>query len=117
MPRMNAQAGRKTSHGPAVFIVGCARSGTTLLRLMLDSHPSLAIPPETGFLIPIAAERPQTPAELASILTSFHTWGDFSMSRHDFARALEALKPFSSAAGVRSFYELYAEHQGKMRWG
>ena len=32
------------------IIVGSPRSGTTLLRLMLDAHPDLAIPPETGFL-------------------------------------------------------------------
>jgi hypothetical protein len=32
------------------IIVGAPRSGTTLLRFMLDSHPELAIPPETGFL-------------------------------------------------------------------
>ena len=31
------------------IIVGCPRSGTTLLRFMLDTHPKLAIPPETGF--------------------------------------------------------------------
>jgi hypothetical protein len=30
---------------------GCPRSGTTLLRLMLDAHPLLAIPPETAWLI------------------------------------------------------------------
>ena len=34
---------------PAPFIVGVTRSGTTLLRLMLDSHPELTIPPETHF--------------------------------------------------------------------
>jgi hypothetical protein len=28
--------------GPVTFLVGCERSGTTLLRLMLDSHPQLA---------------------------------------------------------------------------
>src|SRR5436190_22507250 len=33
------------------IIVGSPRSGTTLLRFMLDSHPELAIPPETGFLL------------------------------------------------------------------
>src|SRR5581483_4079891 len=38
-----------TPHRP-IFIVGANGSGTTLLRLMLDSHPNLAIPPETGFL-------------------------------------------------------------------
>ena len=35
---------------PAPFIVGVSRSGTTLLRLMLDAHPLLAIPPETHFI-------------------------------------------------------------------
>ncbi len=34
-----------------IFIVGCARSGTTLLRLMLDSHPKIAIPAESHFII------------------------------------------------------------------
>jgi hypothetical protein len=31
------------------FIVGCPRSGTTLLRWMLDSHPTIAVTPETHF--------------------------------------------------------------------
>ena len=33
-----------------VFIVGAARSGTTLVRSMLGAHPELAIPPESHFL-------------------------------------------------------------------
>lgn len=36
--------------GPPIFIVGCQRSGTTLLRLMLDSHPAISCGPETRFL-------------------------------------------------------------------
>jgi len=32
------------------FIQGCHRSGTTLLRYLLDSHPRLACPPESKFL-------------------------------------------------------------------
>ncbi len=35
--------------GP-VFVVGSMRSGSTMLRLMLDSHPRIAIPSETGFM-------------------------------------------------------------------
>ena len=31
------------------FIVGCPRSGTTLLRFMLDAHPEIAVTPETHF--------------------------------------------------------------------
>ena len=32
------------------FIVGIARSGTTLLRVMLDAHPDISIGPETNVL-------------------------------------------------------------------
>ena len=41
---------------PAPFLVGVTRSGKTLLRLMLDSHPELTIPPETHF-VPRLAQR------------------------------------------------------------
>jgi Sulfotransferase family len=34
---------------PPIFIVGCPRSGTTLLTQMLDRHPSLAVCKETHF--------------------------------------------------------------------
>lgn len=33
-----------------IFVVGCQRSGTTVLRLMLDSHRDIACGPETRFL-------------------------------------------------------------------
>ena len=35
-----------------VFVIGCPRSGTTMLQLMLHSHPRIAVPPETRFLVP-----------------------------------------------------------------
>jgi hypothetical protein len=39
---------------PMPIIVGSPRSGTTLLRFMMDAHAELAIPPETGFLITVS---------------------------------------------------------------
>src|ERR1043166_1898196 len=38
-----------------VFLVGCHRSGTTLLRFLLDSHENLACPPESKFLSGVEA--------------------------------------------------------------
>ena len=35
--------------GP-IFIIGAMGSGSTLLRLILDSHDNIAIPQETGFM-------------------------------------------------------------------
>ncbi len=51
---------------PYVFIVGCPRSGTTLLQRMLDSHPQLAVANDTHF-IPRAIE--DVPARVDPLLT------------------------------------------------
>lgn len=40
-----------------IFVLGCPRSGTTLLQLMLHAHPRIAVPPETRFLVPIYRRR------------------------------------------------------------
>ena len=34
-----------------IFLIGCPRSGTTLLRVILDSHPNVACPAETFYLL------------------------------------------------------------------
>ena len=34
---------------PCLFVIGCPRSGTTLLRRMLDHHPDLAVSNEAHF--------------------------------------------------------------------
>ena len=36
------------------FLIGTYRSGSTLLRYILDSHSNIAVPPETNFLYPLA---------------------------------------------------------------
>lgn len=36
---------------PVFFIVAAARSGTTLLRTILDAHPNVSIPPESKLII------------------------------------------------------------------
>ncbi|MGA1463699.1 MAG: sulfotransferase family protein [Steroidobacteraceae bacterium] len=46
------------------FVVGCPRSGTTLLQTILDSHPDVAVPPESHFFRhyrgAVEAETPET---------------------------------------------------------
>jgi hypothetical protein len=42
--------GRGLDADRPIFIVGCQRSGTTMLRLMLDSHSRISCGPETRFL-------------------------------------------------------------------
>jgi len=40
----------KTMKKPPIFIVGCPRSGTTLARVILDSHPNICCGPETHII-------------------------------------------------------------------
>jgi len=109
---------------PVPFLVGAPRSGTTLLRLMLDGHSALAIPPETGFL-PVLGERlaegPVGRAELLELVTGFPpgapAWLDFGLERAAYAAALAALEPFDPVEGARAFYRMYAARHGKPRWG
>lgn len=104
-------------------IVGAPRSGTTLLRFMLDSHPQLAIPPETGFLIPAATlvDDRVDPRELYRLITNyppdFPGWDDFGVAREQLWREMERLEPFTVAGAVRAFYRLYAQKQNKPRYG
>jgi protein-tyrosine sulfotransferase len=51
--------GRTVKPGPPVFVVCNGRSGSTLLRFLLDAHPDLACPPETNL--------PQMAAQLATV--------------------------------------------------
>lgn len=109
---------------PFPIIVGAPRSGTTLLRLMLDAQSDLAIPPETGFLAPLsqlagpeAASRLSTIAIMTATPAEAPTWPDFGIERSEFELAVQALNPFSPAEAARTFYRLYAKRHGKSRFG
>ena len=48
------EGGSLQRHGPAaapVFLVGSERSGSTLLRLMLDHHPEIAFAQKIDFVV------------------------------------------------------------------
>jgi hypothetical protein len=92
--------------GPArpIFIIGAMGSGTTLLRLMLDSHPNIAIPEETGFMRVYNAYS----------WTPFKYSGGETMERLGWSQ--EALDVFLAHHFDRLFMN-YAEQHGKRRWG
>jgi hypothetical protein len=129
LSRVHARRGRHVVAArplpPAPFIVGSPRSGTTLLRLMLDSHPQLAIPPETGFIPGALAavfgnderQRQSFTAALVNFPPQATGWQDFGIEVDAFRRELQALAPFRFDAAIRCFYRMYAARFGKPRWG
>src|SRR5919197_2923061 len=74
---------------PGRFVVGVPRSGTTLLRLMLDAHPKLTIPPETHFVPKLITQfegwmnEGVGTAELRerafALITTHPRWGDMGL--------------------------------------
>lgn len=104
---------------PAPFVVGAPRSGTTLLRLMLDAHSLLAIPPETGF-VPVAASvaaRGGGPDALLAEITRLPTWADLGLASDQARELLLAVRPWSVSEGLRVLYRAYARRHGKPRFG
>lgn len=89
--------------GP-IFLIGAMGSGTTLLRLVLDSHPNIAIPQETGFMRAYNA----------------HKFIPFKWSGKNWAKRLgwshEELDQELGAFYDRLFMRYVSQH-GKQRWG
>ena len=108
----------------AFFIMGAARSGTTLLRLMLNRHPRLAIPPESHFLIPLMDEMPleeplmpdqaRRAAEILTTHPRFRTWHIESSA---LARAFVERAPCPLRELIDTAFRLEVRRTGKPRWG
>jgi hypothetical protein len=116
IPRVLSRDARRD---PVPFVVGMNRSGTTLLRMMLDAHPQLTIPPETHFvpaLIKACRQPGATPEDALAAMKSAREWGDFGFSDEEMLARLRATSVRPGPA-TRTFYEAYMEQQGKTRWG
>jgi hypothetical protein len=103
-----------------VFVVGCPRSGTTLVQTMLDSHPRLSVLYEAESLvdIPLGLRTSATSASEALALAEAHQ----NSRTHGFdartARALCRQLGITDAAGaMRVLAASQALAQGKTRWG
>lgn len=109
-----------------IFVVGCPRSGTTLFRTMLSAHRSIAIPPETRYLMNMYWRRGQLGdlrqremrVKLASAIvddpeTRFRVLGlDGEQVK---AEIVDGPPTLGSAFGI--IFRDYARLFGKPRWG
>lgn len=81
-----------------IFIVGCQRSGTTMLRLVLDSHSRISCGPETRFL-----------ADMERIVTSdWRRLRRYGLERDEWLRRI--------ADFFAAIQTDYATGRGKVRW-
>lgn len=82
------------------FLLSPYRSGTTLLRYCLDSHPELAVPPETDYLAP-----------LLSALQDEDSLVGFADLGYESSQVASSLGRYG-----RSFLDTYAQGRGATGW-
>jgi hypothetical protein len=103
--------------GPPVIVLGVSRSGTTLLKEMLDASSTLAIPSESYFIPQLwdrHGARPSTEAILEDLgrLARVREWG---VAVGEVRDRLPAGATFSAV--IEAVYACYAGARGKERFG
>ena len=107
---------------PCVFIVGCPRSGTTLLRRMVSAHPQIVITPEAHW-IPLWFEQRRglmpdglvTPELVSELLA--HKKFLFGLGREALMSLAGDGQPISYASFVTGIFDLYGKARGKTAVG
>ena len=105
------------THSPAVIVLGMLRSGTTLLKEMLDHHPALAMAPESYFIpslwrrFRVRRNARHLLGDLAA-LPQLRLWG---VDLHDLSRRV---RPDASFADVMAMvYGALAAGRERPRYG
>ena len=109
---------------PFVFIVGCPRSGTTLLQRTVNAHPMIAIIPEIGwilkryedpeFVTPEGLVRPELIQKLIQ-KGSLGRYTRLPVSQQELEEllALTRHRPVAYSDLIAMFFNRYGEAQGK----
>ncbi len=103
-------------HGcdPYLFIVGCARSGTTLVRRIVDAHPEIAITPEMHWITRHFQSRNGfvTP-EQVSELTGHKRFAQFEIPRQQFEGLLSSGEAIPYPTFLNRVFGLYGKINNK----
>src|SRR5216684_329671 len=100
---------------PFVFIVGCPRSGTTLLQRLLDAHPQVAVTPETHW-IPRWYEKKidkgitpegRVTRKLVRKLLAFPRFGELGINRDEVEPLIEPRGTISYSRFISALFDLY----------
>ena len=115
-----APAIARSRPNPFLFIVGCPRSGTTLLQRMLDQHPELAVANDSHFIpVPLrrAKEKTSLPlsADIVNKVRSYRRFHRLRLTDSQIAQAAAGAVTYADFVGA--LYDQYAMERGKRLGG
>jgi hypothetical protein len=101
---------------PYVFVVGCPRSGTTLLQRMLDNHPELAVVNDAHFIHrgPRRLDDGDDPAltdDMVARVARYGPFGRMGLDRDHVNAAAARSRTYGDF--VSSLYDAFAASRGK----
>lgn len=105
---------------PFPIVVGVGRSGTTLLRLMIDAHPEIAITPETHWLRKALRQLTSDPSafgQARNLIEADPSWPDMGFSQSDLDGIWQQYDMSKPMDTIRKIYRAYAERRGASRSG
>jgi hypothetical protein len=112
-------AGGLESVNPFVFIVGGARSGTTLLQRLVDAHPDIAIIHETHWIPRFYEKRSgltsdgMVTKELIGMLLDDRRFTKLGISRGQLEDLVSSDEPVSYVDCITRIFDLYGTVRGK----
>ena len=103
--------------GAPVLVLGVRRSGTTLLRVMLDRSPELAVPDESYF-VPQLARRHRGTVDVDAFVDDLRRLSTLVEWRVSPAAVAARLRPgMTTGEAIGAVFATYAAERGKDRWG
>jgi len=99
------------------FIVGSARSGTTLLRMMLNAHPEVAVPPESRFVVDLYRSDDVQVDDFLEQLDAHQRWTFWDTPIEDVRAQLAGLTTVPYPEAIEAAYMAYAQNRNKKRYG
>jgi hypothetical protein len=102
---------------PYVFLVGCARSGTTLLHRIVDAHPQIAITPEIHWVANFKryddVRQPVVNRQTLMSLIEEKRFAHLQVDSDDFKKLLAPGENISYADLLTRIFELFRTKTGK----
>jgi hypothetical protein len=99
------------------FVIGSARSGTTLLRMILNAHPEVAVPPESRFVVELYRSDEVLVEDFLARLDAHPRWASWDTPIENVRAQLAGVATLPYPEAIEAAYLAFAKSRNKKRYG